>query len=65
MPGYNVTNASVALRLSDGVEVAVFARNLFNSNYIQNVTIQAGNSGLILALPSDPRTFGITMRAHQ
>ncbi len=65
VPGYNVTNASLALRLSGGVEVAVFARNLFYANYIQNVTVQAGNSGLILALPSDPRTFGITLRARQ
>ncbi len=65
VPGYNVTNGSIALRFADGVEVAVFARNLFNSNYIQNVTVQAGNSGLILGLPSDPRTVGITLRARQ
>jgi len=29
------------------------------------VTIQAGNTGLILATPSDPRTVGVTFRARQ
>ena len=60
--GYNVTNVSIGYRMSNGVELAVFARNLFDSTYIQNVTIQAGNSGLILGTPSDPRTIGGTIR---
>jgi iron complex outermembrane receptor protein len=63
--GYNVTNASIGYRSDKGWEVAVFARNLFNSNYIQNLTIQAGNSGLILGTPSDPRSIGVTFRARQ
>ena len=63
--GYTLVNASLGLQLSSGLEVAVFARNLFNRDYIQNVTIQSGNSGLILGTPSDPRTFGITLRARQ
>jgi iron complex outermembrane receptor protein len=29
----------------------------------ENLTIQAGNSGLILGTPSDPRTYGLTVRA--
>lgn len=62
--GYNLTNASVAVRLHSGLELAAFARNLFASNYLQSVTVQAGNSGLILALPGDPRTYGLTIRAH-
>lgn len=63
--GYNVTNASIGILSDKGWEVAVFARNLFNENYIQNLTIQAGNSGLILGSPSDPRVIGITFRARQ
>lgn len=61
---YTVVNGSVGYRSSKGWELAVFARNLFDRDYIQNVTIQAGNSGLILATPSDPRTIGVTFRAH-
>ncbi len=67
--GYNLTNASIGYRFGAadkaGWEIGVFARNLFNADYIQNLTIQAGNSGLILGTPSDPRTVGITLRAWQ
>jgi iron complex outermembrane receptor protein len=64
--GYNLTNASLGYRREDaggkGWEIAVFARNLLGADYIQNLTIQAGNSGLILGSPSDPRTVGVTVR---
>ncbi len=63
--GYTLVNASIGFRAAKNWEVAVFARNLFDANYLQNVTVQAGNSGLIVGTPSDPRMFGITLRAHQ
>ncbi|MDF0487643.1 TonB-dependent receptor [Sphingomonas sp. H39-1-10] len=63
--GYTLVNASLGYRNNAGWEIDVFARNLFDANYLQNVTIQAGNSGLILATPSDPRTIGVTFRARQ
>ncbi|WP_242152454.1 TonB-dependent receptor [Sphingomonas sp. BAUL-RG-20F-R05-02] len=63
--GYTLVNASLGYRNRAGWEVDVFARNLFDANYLQNVTIQAGNSGLILGTPSDPRTIGLTFRARQ
>ncbi|MES2056312.1 MAG: TonB-dependent receptor [Pseudomonadota bacterium] len=63
--GYTVVNGSIGFHSAHGWELAVFARNLFDKDYIQNVTIQAGNSGLILATPSDPRTIGITFRAQR
>jgi iron complex outermembrane receptor protein len=63
--GYTVVNGSIGFRSKRGWELAVFSRNLLNKDYIQNVTIQAGNSGLILATPSDPRTIGLTFRIHQ
>jgi iron complex outermembrane receptor protein len=63
--GYTVVNGSVGARFGKGLELAVFARNLFDKNYMQNLTIQAGNSGLIVGTPSDPRTIGITFRARQ
>lgn len=63
--GYTVVNGSVGYRSDKGWEVAVFARNLFDRDYIQTVTIPAGNSGLILATPSDPRVIGLTFRARQ
>lgn len=63
--GYNLTNASIGVRVKAGFEVAVFARNLFDADYIQNVTIQAGNSGLILGTPSEPRIVGLTLRVRR
>ncbi len=63
--GYTVVNGSIGFRSGHGWEIAVFARNLFDRNYIQNLTIQAGNSGLIVGTPSDPRNIGITLRARQ
>ena len=64
IPGYALVNASIGFRAAKGWEVAVFARNIFNRDYLQNVTVQAGNSGLIVGTPSDPRMFGATLRAR-
>ncbi len=63
--GYAIINASIGFRAAKGWEIALFARNLFDRNYLQNVTSQAGNSGLIVGTPSDPRLIGITLRARQ
>ena len=63
--GYALVNASIGFRAAKGWEVAVFARNLFNRDYLQNVTVQAGNSGLIVGTPNEPRMFGVTLRARQ
>ena len=63
IPGYTVVNASIGFRAAKGWEIAVFARNLLGRDYLQNVTVQAGNSGLIVGTPSDTRMFGATARA--
>jgi len=65
--GYNLTNANIGYRFAGqenggGLEVLVFARNLLAADYLQNVTIQAGNSGLVLGTPSEPRIVGATLR---
>ena len=61
----NLTNANIGYRFADGLEVAVFARNLFDADYLQNLTVQAGNSGLIVGTPSDPRVIGLTLRFRE
>lgn len=63
--GYALVNASLGLRTGKGWEIALFARNLFNRDYLQNVTVQAGNSGLIVGTPSEPRMLGVTLKAKQ
>ena len=62
---YNLTNANIGYRFASGLELAVFARNLLDEDYVQNVTVQAGNSGLILATPSEPRIIGATLRLRR
>jgi len=61
--GFTVVNASLGLRTGARWEVSVWARNLFDRNYMQNLTVQAGNSGLIVGTPSDPRIVGVAVRA--
>ena len=61
--GYTVVNASLGLRAGSHWEVSMWARNLLYRNYMQNLTVQAGNSGLIVGTPSDPRIIGVTVRA--
>ncbi len=63
--GYSVVNAAIGFRPRAGWELGVYVRNLFAANYIQNYTVQAGNSGLIVGTPSDPRGFGVTLRLRQ
>jgi iron complex outermembrane recepter protein len=62
--GYTLVNASIGYR-TPYWELALFARNLFATNYLQNVTVQAGNSGLIVGTPNDPRMLGVTLRVKR
>ncbi|MEJ1962090.1 MAG: TonB-dependent receptor [Gammaproteobacteria bacterium] len=60
--GYTLVNASLGFRTDSGWELSLWARNLLDRDYMQNLTVQAGNSGLIVGTPSDPRTYGATVR---
>jgi len=62
MPGYSLLNTSLGLR--DGPwDFSFWVRNLTDEHYLQNVTVQAGNSGLVVGTPGDPRMAGVTLRA--
>ncbi len=63
--GYGVVNASLGYRFNSGWEAAVFARNLFSEDYVTALTIQTGNSGLILGQTGDPRLVGVTLRVRR
>ncbi len=45
--GYTLVNGSIGYRTGRW-EVAVFARNIFDKDYMQSLTVQADNSGLIV-----------------
>ena len=62
--GYAVINASAGFGQDGPWEFSLWARNLLAKDYMQNLTVQAGNSGLIVGTPSDPRSVGVTIRAR-
>lgn len=62
MPAYSLLHASLGWR-DEKWDFSLWVRNLTNEHYLQNVTVQAGNSGLVLGTPADPRSFGATLRA--
>jgi iron complex outermembrane receptor protein len=62
--GYSLINASIGFRAGRRWEAALWAKNLLDADYLQNLTIQSGNSGLVVGTPGDPRTFGVTIRAR-
>ncbi|MCU0760179.1 MAG: TonB-dependent receptor [Steroidobacteraceae bacterium] len=62
--GYGVLNASAGLRGAGPWDLLLWARNLLDEDYLQNVTVQAGNSGLVVGTPGDPAAFGLTLRAR-
>jgi iron complex outermembrane receptor protein len=60
--GFSVTNLSVGYRFARSWEVEAFARNVFDEEYVTALTIQTGNSGLILGQAGEPRTLGVAFR---
>jgi len=59
---YTVTNLRIGFASQDGWEVFGLVRNVFDKEYLQLLTPQSGNSGLISGLPGDPRSYQLTAR---
>ena len=62
--GYGIVNLRSGFRADAGWEAFVFVKNALDEDYLQLLTVQAGNSGLILGNPGDPRTVGLTLRVR-
>jgi iron complex outermembrane receptor protein len=60
--GYPLLNARVGYKWSDGWSLYAWSRNLLDKEYFEFLTAAPGNSGLIVGLPGDPRTFGVSLR---
>jgi iron complex outermembrane recepter protein len=60
--GYGLVNLRAGYRRSDGWSLFVWSRNLLDKQYFELLSAQPGNSGLIVGLPGDPRTVGLTLR---
>ncbi|WP_165842750.1 TonB-dependent receptor [Phenylobacterium deserti] len=64
LPSYQLLNLRAGFKADAGWEVFVSARNALNEEFIQNVTVVSGNSGLVVATPGDARTYTLTLRAR-
>jgi iron complex outermembrane receptor protein len=62
VPAYSLFNARVGFRMASGWTLSVWGRNLFDKNYFDLLTAVAGNTGLLVGQPGDPRAFGMTLR---
>lgn len=62
VPAYTLVNPRIGFRSQDGVSVTVWARNVFDTNYFEQLLPGAGNAGHYAGVLGDPRTFGITLR---
>lgn len=60
--GYALLNARTGIQANDGLSVFVWARNITNTNYFEQLLPAAGNAGQYAAVLGDPVTFGITLR---
>lgn len=59
--GYTISNFRLGYETDSGWNAFAWVRNAFDSNYFDFLSIQPGNSGLIVGQPGDPRTFGVTL----
>ena len=62
--GYGLANARLGFRAKDGWDAFLWVRNLTDQHYYEQLAAASGGTGLIVGQPGDPRTFGITVRAH-
>ena len=58
----NSLNASFTVRLTNGLDVGVWGRNLTNAQYLTTIFPAVAQSGSVSGYPSQPRTYGGTVR---
>ena len=60
--GYALLNARAGFRAPKGISVSVWARNLLNKNYYEQLLVAGGNAGHYAGVLGDQRTYGVTLR---
>jgi len=60
--GYALTNFRLGFRSNDGFNIYGWVRNAFDTNYFDQLTFGPSNTGLIVGVPGDPRTWGGTIK---
>lgn len=60
--GYALVNARVGFRVTNGTSLTIWGRNLFDTNYYEQLLQAGGNAGHYGAILGDQRTYGVTVR---
>lgn len=60
--GYALFNGRLGFKASEGLSVFVWARNIFDKDYHEQLLAAGGNAGHYASVLGDPRTGGITLR---
>lgn len=60
--GYALLNGRIGFRTAKGVSLFVWARNILNKDYYEQLLVAAGNAGQYAGVLGDPRTYGVTLR---
>lgn len=58
----NDLNASVTLRLNNGLQFSVWGRNLTDARFLQTIFPSVVQAGSISGYPSQPRTYGVSAK---
>ncbi len=59
---YTLVNARLGFRAASGTSISVWARNLFDKDYFEQLLPAGGNAGHYGGVLGDPRTVGLTIR---
>jgi iron complex outermembrane recepter protein len=60
--GYTLLNGRFGFRSTSGLSAFVWARNVLNKDYFEQLLPAAGNAGHYAGVLGDPGTYGITLR---
>jgi iron complex outermembrane receptor protein len=60
--GYALINVRLGYRTYQGITLFVWARNIADTDYFEQLQAAGGNAGHYAGVLGDPRTFGITIR---
>ncbi len=60
--GYALLNGRLGFRATNGLSIFIWARNLLDKDYFEQLLPAAGNAGHYAGVLGDPRTYGITLR---
>lgn len=60
--GYSLLNGRIGFRATEGVSLFIWARNILDKNYYEQLLVAAGNAGQYAGVLGDPATYGITIK---